>query len=405
MPTRSCWAACLPLAAIIVAANLLFLLIYDVAFSNAVVGYCRGCQGDGASMDTYRRPRPVLPSPDPSPARGVIANAPKEDNSNGARPKEDKDMASFCQLMAERKRVLDDGCEAMRDSGPEASPRNSRNVLVMPEKELLWCPIFKASSSTWLSFLLDISDMSQRRKARLYKEHWPHQPLKLVEPMTNRYPMKVLKDYVDQHRANLTSFLIVRHPFNRLVSAFRDKLERSRQTDVSEDWYFRTYGAIIVAKYRQDAVRRFGEAFFSAENNFGAPLPVQGHRQARQPSFWEFVQYVKRSPINRMDEHWRPMSSWCSPCLVPYANVIKFERLEEEGRHLKRLIDAEKSQKEEKWANPNLTGMKLEDLTKTYFSMLTKEDVDALYKIYEWDFRLFDYTFQFDGHTYPSPAA
>ena len=58
--------------------------------------------------------------------------------------------------------------------------------------------------------------------------------------------------------------------------------------------------------FRREAKRRFGESFFSAGNNFGSPLRnSRGRRVEGLPIFWEFVQYVKRSPM--ADEHWAPV--------------------------------------------------------------------------------------------------
>ena len=91
--------------------------------------------------------------------------------------------------------------------------------------------------------------------------------------------------------------MIVRHPFYRLVSAYRDKLERSLAGKPQNDWYYKLYGATIVKRYRVAAERRFGRQFFSKANHFGAPLPVRkkGRRTAELPTFWEFIQYVKDS--------------------------------------------------------------------------------------------------------------
>jgi hypothetical protein len=97
---------------------------------------------------------------------------------------------------------------------------------------------------------------------------------------------------------NVTGFLIGRHPFHRLVSAFRDKLERSVTPFVSRDYFFNLYGQEIATKHRSKAIQRFGREFFSAQNNFGTPLPVSGgkSRTAELPIFWEFVQFVKETP-------------------------------------------------------------------------------------------------------------
>ncbi len=228
----------------------------------------------------------------------------------------------------------------------------------------------------------------------------PEQPLKLLLPISSRLKETLFKSYVQSNQDTVKSFLIVRHPFNRLVSAFRDKLERSRRPDVDKNWYYRTYGKGIVARYRKDATKRFGKDFFSQENNYGAPFAVQGHRTAALPTFWEFVQHVKAAAVNKMDEHWRPMSNYCSACTVQYEHVFLFESIDEEGEYLKHVIDPEVAEREE-WVNPNPTSLKNEDLTRTYFEQLSDSDIMALYKIYEFDFKLFGYRFQFRNISLP----
>ena len=81
-------------------------------------------------------------------------------------------------------------------------------------------------------------------------------------------------------------FLIVRHPLDRLVSAYRDKLERLGPTFTrpASDPYYNLYGRQIVSQFRHAAIARFGPQFFSAENNFGSPGPVP-RRTAALPSW------------------------------------------------------------------------------------------------------------------------
>ena len=58
------------------------------------------------------------------------------------------------------------------------------------------------------------------------------------------------------------SFIIVRHPFERLVSAYRDKLERKHAKNYLTDFYYTSYGRKIVQKYRKRALLKFGDEFF-----------------------------------------------------------------------------------------------------------------------------------------------
>ena len=63
-----------------------------------------------------------------------------------------------------------------------------------------------------------------------------------------------------------TSLLITRHPFERMVASFRDKLERPcpGHEKLAEQ---------IVTRYRKKALEKFGKGHFSEENNFGSRLP------------------------------------------------------------------------------------------------------------------------------------
>ena len=82
--------------------------------------------------------------------------------------------------------------------------------------------------------------------------------------------------------------MVVRHPFDRMVSAYRDKLERNNA------WFQKLYGQPFVSKYRQQAVKILGIDFFNETNNFGAVMnvPNNGRRSSNLPSFWEFAQSV-----------------------------------------------------------------------------------------------------------------
>ena len=88
--------------------------------------------------------------------------------------------------------------------------------------------------------------------------------------------------------------------------SYRDKMEKVGINSVDLGYYYKRHGKAMVAKYRREARRRFGEDFFSADNNFGSPVKnSRGKRVEGLPVFWEFVQYVKRSPM--ADEHWAPV--------------------------------------------------------------------------------------------------
>ena len=198
--------------------------------------------------------------------------------------------------------------------------------------------------------------------------------------------------------------------FSPFSSLFRDKLEQINKVD--REFYYRTYGKKIVLKFRKEAIKKFGKDFFSAANNYGALLPVKYKRDSDvYPMFWEFVQYVIKTPPNSMDEHWIPMDYYCSICSTDYDYVVKFEELSKESRLLHKALWPETKNSNSSFPSAlalgggeeNSNGLEIEsdDLTRKYFSLLSDEDVDKLYQIYRADFDLFGYEFRFGNKTYP----
>ena len=83
-----------------------------------------------------------------------------------------------------------------------------------------------------------------------------------VAPKLTRSSWIEWKRKLKRSKKTEKSFIIVRHPFERLVSAYRDKLERSKAVDYKVDYFYKRYGGKIVKKYRQKAINLFGQDFF-----------------------------------------------------------------------------------------------------------------------------------------------
>ena len=103
-------------------------------------------------------------------------------------------------------------------------------------------------------------------------------------------------------------FLIVRHPFDRLLSAYRDKFELKNQ------YFHDNFGARIVAKYRRLGLERFGTEFYNLNGSYvGCPLGDTECQSKRglgsTPTFWEFVKSLLEDQIS--DGHWNPIYSTC----------------------------------------------------------------------------------------------
>jgi hypothetical protein len=91
--------------------------------------------------------------------------------------------------------------------------------------------------------------------------------------------------------------MVVRHPFERILSAYRDKLEDlTRDLEARDGYYYTMYGKHIVAEYRE--------------------VKGNGTGLGREPTWREFITYLLNTPATKFDEHWTPIWMLCSPCIV-----------------------------------------------------------------------------------------
>ena len=277
----------------------------------------------------------------------------------------------------------------------------STHLYWLVAERIAYCPVFKSASSVWFENLIQLSTTNISIISTARKRHKNN----LIEQVKYLGAIQPSESTWSNHvsltpHLNLTTFMIVRHPFERLVSAYRDKLERL------DLFYYEKYGKRIVYRFREQAIENLGKAFFHKSNNYGTMLKVlHGDRTtANLPSFWEFVQSV----IIRlnMDEHWRPIYEYCSVCnpvqLKLNTYILKFENLSEESPAFLRHMHWADNLDQGIALNVNRpTGMSSKEVTQLYFSVLSDDDIRKLYKVYEYDFLLFNYTFKFGNLTLP----
>lgn len=303
-------------------------------------------------------------------------------------------VEEFEQLMSFRSRKIRRACRLKGTSTPIIY---TGVFYVLQRVELVWCPVYKAASTNWMHNLLYLAGLTDQQVEDI-KAKFPQQPNDQARAVAPILPRSQLSAMI--RKPSSRKLIIVRHPFDRLVSAFRDKLERCHgpaNCTLENDWYYKQYGRKIVSTYRQPAQARFSRDYFSEKNNFGAPLkPQQTWRNADLPTWWEFVQYIKATPPRHHDEHWRPASLYCSLCSLSYNYILHFENIQQEEQLFAQQLGAEGTIRK-RWENRNDEGLRKEEVVAKYFDLLDDDDIMALYNIYEDDFKMFGYQFEFRG--------
>jgi len=190
---------------------------------------------------------------------------------------------------------------------------------------------------------------------------------------------------------NSISFLIVRHPFERLLSAYRDKLQFALPHT-----FHQKLGNAIIRKYRKAV------SYERVDDNAHHPLmnSVHSHQQSgkpkkatgtRWPTFPEFVDFLLFEAKHGadLDMHWTPITNFCTPCQVKFDIIAKFETLEEDQRF---LIDKAGLSTAIRPEHKNSgKGKNTNELLLSYYAQLTKSQVKGLFQVFKYDFELFDY--------------
>merc|ERR1719228_2421459 len=243
---------------------------------------------------------------------------------------------------------------------------------VQKEHGLMWCKVPKAASTSWLHAFLSLARVSQQ-------EIPEDNGLGLHAYLRDKYPL-LSKNLHKQLMPQSVKFLVVRHPFERLLSAYVDKLQDyQRDLKYRGGYYYAMYGADIVSKLRPKYQEKFPKN----------PLFMR-----KEPSFVEFVEYLVETPNTKYDEHWKPQFLLCPPCHFKFDVIAKMETFDRDTQFILRQRNLEGRvflSKKHSVTDLLAKRLKEDDQTKVYFSQLSKQMVKSLYDKYRLDFEMFQY--------------
>ncbi|XP_014650225.1 PREDICTED: carbohydrate sulfotransferase 8 [Ceratotherium simum simum] len=275
----------------------------------------------------------------------------------------DGHWVSLHQSQEERKRVMREACAKYRASSSRraVTPRHVSRIFVEDRHRVLYCEVPKAGCSNWKRVLMVLAGLASSTADIQHNTVHYGGALKRLDAFDRQGILHRLSTY--------TKMLFVREPFERLVSAFRDKFEHPNS------YYHPVFGKAILARYRANASRE------ALRTGAGVRFP-------------EFVQYLLdvHRPVG-MDIHWDHVSRLCSPCLIDYDFVGKFESMEDDANFFLSLIRAPR----------NLTFPRFKDrhaqearttarIARRYFAQLSALQRQRAYDFYYMDYLMFNYS-------------
>ena len=236
-------------------------------------------------------------------------------------------------------------------------------IYVSHKYKLLYCQIPKVGSTHWLNLLGNLEGSvngsfdKDIHKAQLML-------LSYLQPVERN---RVLEKY--------TKFMVIREPFKRLLSAYKNKLLPHKDYDFPLFYYF---SQKLIYYYRSENSTFHG----------------------KYPTFEEFIDYLTDSSdyssqikVHYSEKrHWNPQVNLCYPCNIEYDFVLDIEDIEEETEYFFNHIGIPRFVQYPQRNRPSDNGKDSQGVfdteTKSQFSKVDPALVNALYHYYEKDYKI-----------------
>jgi len=227
-----------------------------------------------------------------------------------------------------------------------------KNLLFLPKWNLTYCWTRKTASTSWNQVF-----------------HYLHFNKKISESKAHEVASKLYPKYNEYNQAMKSlKFYFVRHPFERLVSCYKDKFE----TGSRSDYIFKKFNPSIIKSMTD------------------------------RPTFTEFVEYLIRTPIEHYNDHWLPNWIHCQLCTQNYDIIGHMETLDIDVKYILEKTGLENYLNVSDFtfpiANQNEDIDRHQKSTKEYIGRLTSAQRQKLLEIYLPDFLMFGYDINYyDG--------
>ncbi|XP_044763485.1 carbohydrate sulfotransferase 11 isoform X1 [Coccinella septempunctata] len=266
-----------------------------------------------------------------------------------------------------RQETLINGCSKIQPAEIEELKLSSLDHILVDQKhKFLYCYVPKVACTNWkrvMMVLTGSSNVTNLLEIPSNEAHSENSTLRL-----SQFPFKEATEYLKTY----TTFMMVRHPMERLLSAFRNKFEGNL---TSSKYFQRRYGRRIIKKYRL-----LGSKNYRKQEQSRRPL-------GSDVTLNEFVQYLINEGL-KSNEHWTSIYDLCHPCKINYTFIGKYEHLTEDTESILSIIKAPPVK------FPMTNSAHTKSKVREYFQMLPLKYMHSLYTLYRNDFLLFDYNLE-----------
>ncbi|XP_050709661.1 carbohydrate sulfotransferase 11-like [Eriocheir sinensis] len=289
----------------------------------------------------------------PQPLPPTVEEDPKESDIS---PEQQQTLAWETE-QRRRKVVLNLACRQWLPKASKYLPKGKddlKYLLVDDQHKALYCFVPKVGCTNWKRLWMILTGLSQEDNPQDIPEDVPHLLHDQMMLVNQPYDASELQHKLDTYK----KLIVVRDPFERFLSAYRDKLEGGTN------------------KVYQEKVANKIKSFW----------PFSSHTP-KNVTFPEFVDFVTGlSDTSYFDEHWRPYHKLCFPCAIRYHVIAKYETLTEDSERFLRLIGAPDNLHFPPYVPGNTSC-----ILPQYMASLSQAQRRKLYKLYQRDFEAFEY--------------
>ena len=217
----------------------------------------------------------------------------------------------------ERLRLVDQRC-GHTASTKMISTRSLTQILVDSQHKVLYCSVPKCGTTSWLLMVAYLSgkvDITLTTQEENQFNAWKREEMARIGiKYLNKYPPQTAMGYIKDYY----KFLIVRNPYERLISAYTDKFNNVPD----RSYYHTTYGKTIIRLFRKNATR-------------------EALKQGNDVTFPEFISFVIYQWKRRLrfDEHWKPITDTCLPCSIRWDKALQWRHNERDAISNHRNLD------------------------------------------------------------------
>ncbi|XP_043214875.1 carbohydrate sulfotransferase 12-like isoform X2 [Amphibalanus amphitrite] len=256
-----------------------------------------------------------------------------------------------------------------------------------PRLKALACLVNKVASTSLLGTLLKL----EGRGVPVYTNSLssPHADAAILRPEPGELEMA---------RQKYIKVMFVRHPMDRLISAYEDKVMRANHTSLlalreaifaAHQHRFILKKAITMYSNYPDKKDELSKAYYAEL----ADYKKETERRNNVPTFQEFLDFILSGQLtgDSFDSHWTPYWRQCAPCHMNYDVIGKLETGTDDFKYLWHLLGIYKTVGIPWLHGERRPASALDGRLRAYLGPLRRDSVQQLRRLFRPDFHMFGY--------------